>query len=174
MNPVYQQIDDSRPHACVLCLVGVPGKKNQTLAHHHIVARSELPGDGNYSLLWNPVNIAIACQYHHDKFGHIPYRGLWALAMIKQGYSHTSDYDAYPITKEEFDLGCALLGICLGQFKVGDALIVNAKLKSTDTIKSVWLGKVDDRIVSFCEQLCPKAIGCLQLSRENLYKEING
>lgn len=171
MNQVYQQIDESRTHACVLCLAGVPGKKDNVLSHHHAFKRSELPGKANEELLWNPVNIAIACEYHHSKFGNPPFRWLWALAMIRLGQASESDYEQYPFTDEEYRIASPLLGDCLGEFGYGDGLSTDRGFK---TIQSVWFGKEDARLDLFCQHLCRRANQCLELTRERIYKEING
>ena len=101
-NDVYAEIDTERVPACVLCLCGVPGGKG-IMSHHHICTRGELPGDSNEEMLWSKYQIALACNSHHARFGHPPFRGLWALAMIQMNQSCHSDSIAFPFLLSNAD-----------------------------------------------------------------------
>ncbi len=156
---IREEIVKERGGGCSLCEAGIPGGSGPS-STHHILKRSELPGKANEDLLWNKVNLAVACDRHHSLMGNPPFRGLWALALIRNGNSVKANYLNYPIREEEWELAKVLLGTCLGHFGRGDDLISHMNLTTYELIQLVYCGKVSHAQGSYCVYCCPQSETC--------------
>ena len=145
---------------CTLCKLGIPsvaGMESQVFEFHHIVPKSQGGTD-------DPKNLIEICRFHHAKFQSSAWTNMFRWAKV---YDDQAEVEDYPDIEPD---GCvtAMFGKCIGDFGFGTEEFDIIP----DTLKSIFVGRVDIRINDWCVDVCPIATKCLTKTRIALREEI--
>jgi hypothetical protein len=140
---------------CVLCFIGVRGGSYLATDLHEILAKSELPGTGNWQVLFALENVAPACRRHHAEVGQL--RRLWLGAMVRARLARPDMYRVPPFSAYWDDEPYPPTMECLGEYGYGTRYFQTNALP--ESIKRIHMRVDPDfearRYCDFCPQRSP-------------------